>query len=56
MMSDMQKKSDRILAEQFDSAGDAASGLVLDEIGLDGHDVANLLWKVAAYLKRRTYA
>lgn len=45
--------ADKIAARQLDSAGNLVSGLNLDEIGEDGHQVANLLWKIAAYLRRR---
>lgn len=44
---------DRIAARELDSAGSIVSGLILDEIGEDGHAVANLLWKISAYLHRR---
>ncbi len=44
---------DRINAQFFDEAGNRVSGLILDEIGEDGHAVANLLWKISAYLKER---
>jgi hypothetical protein len=44
---------DRINARYFDEAGGRVSGLNLEEIGLDGHVVANTLWKISAYLKRR---
>lgn len=44
---------DRINARYFDEAGNRASGLCLEEIGLDGHGVANTLWRISAYLKRR---
>lgn len=44
---------DKVAARQLESAGSTASGLELSEIGEDGHAVANLLWKVAAYLRRR---
>ncbi len=40
---------DKITARILDSAGDTVSGLVLTEIGEDGH----LLWKIAAYLRQR---
>ena len=38
----------------MDQAGNMASGLNLEEIGEDGQAVANKLWKIAAYLKRRS--
>ena len=44
---------DRINSRYFDEAGNRASGLALEEIGLDGHAVANTLWKISAYLRRR---
>lgn len=44
---------DRISARILDGAGNTVSGLDLSEIGEDGHAVANLLWKIAAYLKKR---
>jgi hypothetical protein len=34
-------------------AGNLVSGLALEEIGEDGHLVANVLWKIAAYLRKR---
>jgi hypothetical protein len=46
-------KADKILAEVFDRTGNMVSGLNLDPIGEDGHQVANLLWKIGGYLKRR---
>lgn len=44
---------DRINARFFDEAGNRASGLCLEAIGESGHGVANLLWKISAYLERR---
>jgi hypothetical protein len=44
---------DRINAQFFEDAGNRVSGLELSEIGLDGHGVANLLWRIASYLKDR---
>jgi hypothetical protein len=44
---------DRINASFFDDAGNRASGLCLEEIGLDGHVVANMLWRISSYLRRR---
>jgi len=44
---------DRIVARHINDAGNFVSGLDLSEINEDGHAVANLLWKIAAYLKRR---
>jgi len=46
---------DGLAARRFDNVGNIASGLTLDEIGEDGHAVANKLWKIAAYLKRRNW-
>jgi hypothetical protein len=46
-------KVDKILAEVFDRAGNCVSGLNLDPIDEDGHAVANTLWKISSYLKRR---
>ena len=46
-------KVDKILAEVFDRAGNCVSGLNLDPINEDGHEVANKLWKISAYLKKR---
>ena len=44
---------DRINAQHIEECGDRISGLDLSEIGEDGHGVANLLWRIAGYLKRR---
>lgn len=44
---------DRIAARLLESAGNTVSGLNLEEIGEDGHAVANRLWKIAAYLRKR---
>ena len=44
---------DRINAAFFNDAGNRASGMVLDEIGMDGHDIANKLWRISAYLRSR---
>ena len=49
----MNAKADQILAEVFDRAGDCVSGLSLEAIDEDGHAVANKLWKISSYLKRR---
>jgi hypothetical protein len=48
------RRANRIIAAQLESAGNTVSGLRLEEIGEDGHAVANLLWKISAYLKGRT--
>lgn len=53
---DIGRGIDRINARYFDEAGDRVSGLALEEIGLDGHAVANTLWKISAYLKGRANA
>ncbi len=45
--------ADRFLAQVFDQAGNYASGLDLAPIGEDGHQVANLLWKISGYLRGR---
>ena len=50
---DIGRGIDRINARYFDEAGNRVSGLLLDEIGLDGHGVANMLWKISAYLEKR---
>lgn len=47
------KKFDRLSARIVDQAGNVVSGLDLGDIGEDGHAVANKLWKISAYLKRR---
>lgn len=44
---------DSVNAKFFDQAGDRVSGLDLSEIGLDGHAVANTLWRISAYLAKR---
>ena len=44
---------DRINARLLNEAGDTVSGLDLSEIGESGHGVANLLWKISAYLRKR---
>jgi hypothetical protein len=46
-------KADQILAEVFDRTGNLVSGLSLEAIDEDGHAVANLMWKISSYLKRR---
>lgn len=47
------RRADKIMARQLDSAGNMVSGLDLSGIGEEGHGVANLLWKIAGYLRRR---
>lgn len=49
----MPKSFDRINADQIESTANTISGLLLEEIGEDGHAVANKLWKIAAYLRKR---
>jgi hypothetical protein len=44
---------DRINASYFDEAGNRVSGLLLEEIGLSGHSVANTLWRISSYLRER---
>lgn len=44
---------DRIAAAILEDAGNTVSGLALEEIGEDGHAVANKLWKIAGYLRKR---
>lgn len=46
-------KADKLLAEVFDRTGNLVSGLALEAIDEDGHQVANLMWKISGYLKRR---
>lgn len=45
--------ADRIIARELDKAASYVSGLILDEIDVDGHQVANMLWKISGYLKKR---
>jgi nucleoside-triphosphatase THEP1 len=45
--------ADQIIARQLDEAGNTVSGLCLEEIGEDGHAVANKLWKIAGYIRKR---
>lgn len=47
----MPTTSNQVIARQLESAANAVSGLVLDDIGEDGHAIANRLWKIAAHLK-----
>jgi len=49
----VRKRSDIITAGHLDTAGNIVSGLHLKPINLDGHTVANTLWKISAYLKGR---
>ena len=46
--------ADRIMARQIESTGNMISGLILDDINEDGHGVANVLWKIASYLRKRS--
>lgn len=46
-------RAGKIIAGILDDAGDLVSGLRLEEIGEDGHAVANLLWKIAGHLRHR---
>lgn len=46
-------KADKIMAGILDDAADLVSGLDLEPIGEDGHQVANLLWKISGHLRRR---
>lgn len=46
-------KADKVIAGILNDAGDLVSGLSLEEIGEDGHAVANLLWKISGYLRHR---
>lgn len=41
------------MAKTLDLAANTVSGLELSEIGEDGHEIANKLWKVAGYLRNR---
>lgn len=45
--------ADQIIAKMLDQAANTVSGLSLEAIGEDGYEVANQLWKIAAYLNRR---
>jgi hypothetical protein len=51
--ADIGRGFDRINASYFDEAGNRVSGLLLEEIGLSGHGVANTLWRISAYLRER---
>lgn len=54
-MTEYQKIYKR-LGDEFETCGDHVSGLDLSEIGEDGHQVANLMWKISALMKRRANA
>jgi hypothetical protein len=49
----VKKTADKVMAGIIEDAGDIVSGLDLTAIGEDGHEVANLLWKIAVYLRKR---
>lgn len=51
----LQSRIDKNVAEKMDSAANTVSGLSLEEIGLDGHVLANQLWRIAAYLRNRPH-
>lgn len=42
-----------VIARQLDSAANTVSGLALEEIGEDGHAIANRLWRIAAHVRNR---
>lgn len=46
-------KADKLMADVMNHAGNMVSGLDLEDIGEDGHLVANLLWKISGYLRHR---
>jgi hypothetical protein len=46
-------RADKIMASALDNAANIVSGLSLEAIGEDGHQVANLLWKISGYLRGR---
>jgi hypothetical protein len=46
-------KADKLLATALEHAANVVSGLELSDIDEDGHLVANKLWKISAYLRRR---
>jgi hypothetical protein len=43
---------ENIIARDLDHAANIVSGLHLDDIDEDGHSVANLLWKISAYIRK----
>jgi hypothetical protein len=45
--------ANQIIASQLDSTANVVSGLALDDIGEDGHALANRLWRIAAHLRNR---
>lgn len=46
-------KADKLMADALNHAGNMVSGLDLEDIGEDGHAVADLLWKISGYLRHR---
>jgi len=52
----MSANADRIAARMIDSAANVISGLELSEINLNGHAVANELWRISSYLRKRATA
>lgn len=46
-------RADKAAARHLDAAAGIVSGLDLAGIGLDGHGMANKLWRISAYLRRR---
>jgi hypothetical protein len=44
---------DKVVARILEDAGNTVSGLSLEEIGKDGHAVANELWGIAGYIRNR---
>lgn len=46
--------ADRTAAQAIENTANLVSGLDLAEAGEDGHAVANLLWKIASYLRARS--
>lgn len=47
------RRMSRVAARDLDHAAGIVSGLALEPIGLDGHSVANTLWKITAHLRSR---
>lgn len=45
--------ANQVIAALLDRAANTVSGLSLEDIGEDGHQVANKLWKIAAHLRAR---
>jgi hypothetical protein len=46
--------ADKVIAAQVENTANLVSALDLAECGEDGHQVANLLWKIASYLRARS--